>query len=96
VHRSYAPYDHLKRLVVRGLVALSLSFFLFIALIYFKQHSMVYHLRPYGARYAQALPANGKKILYTLPFGRETAFYIPPRSRDFKPACDVIFWNKSS
>ena len=79
MHRSYAPYDHLKRLVVRGLVALSLSFFLFIALIYFKQHSLVYHPRPYGAGYAQALPANGEEISYTLPFGKQTAFYIPPR-----------------
>ncbi len=79
MHRFYAPYDHLKRLVVRGLVALSLSFFLFIALIYFKQHSMVYHPRPYRAGYAQALPANGEEISYTLSFGKQTAFYIPPR-----------------
>jgi len=85
VHRSYAPYDNLKRLVVRGLVALSLSFFLFIALIYFKQHSLVYHPRPYGAGYAQALPANGEEISYTLPFGKQTAFYIPPRDSGQSP-----------
>jgi len=85
VHRSYAPCDHLKRLVVRGLVALSLSFFLFIALIYFKQHSMVYHPRPYGAGYAQALPANGEEISYTLPFGKQTAFYVPPRDSEQSP-----------
>jgi pimeloyl-ACP methyl ester carboxylesterase len=85
VHRSYAPYDHLKRLVVRGLVALSLSSFLFIALIYFKQHSMVYHPRPYGAGCAQALPANGEEISYTLPFGKQTAFYISPRSSGRSP-----------
>ena len=85
MHRSYAPCDHLKRLVVRGLVALSLSFFLFIALIYFKQHSMVYHPRPYGAGYAQALPANGEEISYTLPFGRQTAFYVSPRNSGQSP-----------
>jgi pimeloyl-ACP methyl ester carboxylesterase len=85
VHRSYAPYNHLKRLVIRGLVALCLSFFLFVALIYFKQHSMVYHRRPYGAGYAQALPANGEEISYTLPFGKQTAFYIPPRDSGQSP-----------
>ncbi len=70
---------------MRGLVALSLSFFLFIALIYFKQHSMVYHPRPYGAGYAQALPANGEEISYTLPFGKQTAFYVPPRDSEQSP-----------
>jgi len=80
VHRSYAPRNHLKRLVVRGLVTVSLSFFLFIVLIYFKQHSMVYHPRPYDASYAQALPPTGEEISYTLPFGKQTAFYVPPRN----------------
>jgi uncharacterized protein len=82
VHRSYAAYDDLKRFVVRGLIALCLSFFLFIALIYFKQHSMVYHPRPYGPGYTQALPA----IFYALPFGKQTAFYIPARNSGRSPA----------
>jgi uncharacterized protein len=67
------------------LVAAALIFSLFIALIYFKQHSMVYHPRPYGAGYAQALPANGEEISYTLPFGKQTAFYISPRSSGRSP-----------
>src|SRR5437879_13899823 len=41
---------------------------------------MVYHPRPYGAGYAQALPTNGEEIFYTLPFGKQTAFYIPARN----------------
>ena len=86
MHRSYAPQNQLKRPVVRGVVALCLSFFLFIALIYFKQHSMVYHPRPYGAGYAQALPANGEEIPYTMPFGRQTAFYIPARKNGRFPS----------
>jgi hypothetical protein len=47
------------------------------ALIYFKQHSMIYHPRPYDPSYAQVLLANGEEISYTLPFGKQTAFYIP-------------------
>jgi uncharacterized protein len=85
VHRSYAPASHLKRLVIRGLVTVCLSFSLFIALIYFKQHSMVYHPRPYDTSYAQVLPPNGQEISYTLPFGRQTAFYIPPRNSSRSP-----------
>jgi alpha-beta hydrolase superfamily lysophospholipase len=68
------------------LVALCLSFFLLIALIYFRQHSMVYHPRPYGLEYAQALPANGEEISYTLSFGTQTAFYISPRNGARSPA----------
>jgi uncharacterized protein len=85
VHRTYAPASDLERLVIRGLVTVCLSFSLFIALIYFKQHSMVYHPRPYDTSYAQVLPPNGQEISYTLPFGRQTAFYIPPRNSGRSP-----------
>jgi pimeloyl-ACP methyl ester carboxylesterase len=86
VHRSYTPRNKLKRIVIRGFVTVSLSLSLFIALIYFKQHSMVYHPRPYGAGYAQALPTNGEEIFYTLPFGKQTAFYIPARNMGRLPS----------
>jgi len=86
VHRSFTPRNKLKRIVIRGFVTVSLSLSLFIALIYFKQHSMVYHPRPYGAGYAQALPTNGEEIFYTLPFGKQTAFYIPARNNEQLPS----------
>jgi len=57
-----------------------------IALIYFNQHSMVYHPRPYDASYAQALPPAGEEISYSLPFGKQTAFYVPPRNGGRAPA----------
>ena len=47
---------------------------------------MVYHPRPYGAGYAQALPTNGEGIFYTLPFGKQTAFYIPARNNEQLPS----------
>jgi uncharacterized protein len=80
------PQNQLKRPVVRGLVTISVIFSVVVALIYFKQHSMVYHPRPYGAGYAQALPANGEEISYTLPFGKQTAFYIPARNNGRLPS----------
>ena len=38
---------------------------------------MIYHPRPYTAGDALALPANGAEIEYILPFGKQTAYYIP-------------------
>lgn len=38
---------------------------------------MIYHPRPYVGAYNRALPANGVELSYTLPFGKQTAFYIP-------------------
>ena len=86
MHRSFAPRPiRLKRVVIaQDSFGLALS--LFIALIYFKQHSMVYHPRPYGARYAQALPTNGEEISYTLPFGNKRRFIFLPAITSNCPA----------
>jgi hypothetical protein len=46
--------------------------------IYFSQHSMIYHPRPYTGGYA-AVARNCVQLDYTEPFGRQTAFYIPSR-----------------
>src|SRR5436305_9244658 len=62
---------------MRGLVGACLIVFLLIAVIYFKQHSLVYHPRSYDPDYARALPPNGEEISYLLPFGKQTAFYVP-------------------
>jgi pimeloyl-ACP methyl ester carboxylesterase len=48
------------------------------AFIHFQQHSLIYHPRPYGPAYAHVLPPNGVEIEYMLPFGKQTAFFIPP------------------
>jgi uncharacterized protein len=47
--------------------------------IYFSQHSMIYHPRPYTAAYARAMPKDCVAINYALPIGQQTAFYIPGR-----------------
>jgi pimeloyl-ACP methyl ester carboxylesterase len=63
------------------MVILGLGIVAFVALIYFCQHSMIYHPRPYSAAYyAVALPANGIALDYTLPFGKQTAYYLPGRN----------------
>jgi pimeloyl-ACP methyl ester carboxylesterase len=38
---------------------------------------MIYHPRPYDSSYASSLPPNGVALNYSLPFGKQTAYYIP-------------------
>jgi len=90
MHQPAPRPIRLTRAVVCALVAIGLGFLGLVALIYFKQHSMIYHPRPYDPSYAQMLPANGEEISYTLPFGKQTAFYIPARDNGRLPA---RLWN---
>ncbi|MDB6147301.1 MAG: alpha/beta hydrolase [Spartobacteria bacterium] len=48
-----------------------------VALIYVRQHSLIYHPRPYDSSYRNALPDNGIEIISMLPIGEQTAYYIP-------------------
>lgn len=49
------------------------------AMFFFSQHSMIYHPRPYWPGYADALPQKPAEIEYTVPFGKQTAYYIPAK-----------------
>jgi uncharacterized protein len=49
------------------------------ALIYFKQHSMIYHPRPYDPSYARCYWQTAKKFPIPCLLGKQTAFYIPAR-----------------
>ena len=69
MHRPAPRPIRLTRAVVRALVAIGLGFLGLVALIYFKQHSMIYHPRPYDASYAQVLPANLPLTLVNHPTG---------------------------
>ncbi len=68
------------RLLRASLVIVLVLFTLLIALIYFKQHAFIYHPRPYDESYAHSLPATGEELSYSLPFGKQTALYVPARN----------------
>ncbi|MGV3659039.1 MAG: alpha/beta hydrolase [Prosthecobacter sp.] len=46
------------------------------------QSKLIYHPNPYGTAYERLLQhAKGERIAYTTSQGKQTAFYIPPRTR---------------
>lgn len=64
------------RKILRAVVALGLIFLAALLILYFRQHSMVYHPRPYDDSYAYALPADGVEINYTVSGAKYSAFYL--------------------
>ena len=65
------------RRVIRALVSVCLLLLAALSILYFRQHSMVYHPRPYDESYAYAFPANGVEINYTVATAKYCAYYIP-------------------
>ena len=56
------------------------------ALLYFRQHSFIYHPRKYTPGYERVLPPGALQLRYTTPVaGNQVAFYIPPRSGAAQP-----------
>src|SRR4051794_38285393 len=78
-----APERRPSRIWVKVLATMlgfaGIAFVAVVAWIYFSQHSMIYHPRPYTSTYARVRPKNLVEITYALPIGRQTAFYIPGR-----------------
>src|SRR5258705_6820375 len=65
------------RRVIRTLLGVCLLLLAALSILYFRQHSMVYHPRPYDESYAYAFPANGVEINYTVATAKYCAYYIP-------------------
>src|SRR5205823_12567307 len=65
------------RRVIRTLLGVGLLLLAALLILYLRQHSMVYHPRPYDESYAYAFPANGVEINYTVATAKYCAYYIP-------------------
>src|SRR3989440_420604 len=65
------------RSVIGALLRVCLLLLVALSILYFRQHSMVYHPRPYDDSYAYAFPANGVEIDYTAGTAKYCAYYIP-------------------
>jgi uncharacterized protein len=56
-----------------------------VALVYFSQHSMLYHPRPYDAHYASYLPGDGVELSFRTESGKQVAYYLPHGSGEHLP-----------
>jgi len=71
------PNPLFARKIIRAVVGASLLLLAALSILYFRQHSMVYHPRLYDDSYAYAFPANGVEINYTVATAKYVAYYIP-------------------
>jgi pimeloyl-ACP methyl ester carboxylesterase len=65
------------RKIIRAVAGICLLLLAALAILYFRQHSMVYHPRPYDESFAYAFPADGVEINYTVATAKYCAYYIP-------------------
>jgi hypothetical protein len=56
------------------------------ALLFFRQHSLIYYPRRYPDGFERALPAGVEPLRYTTAVGEQVAFYVRPRSGPAIPA----------
>ena len=56
------------------------------ALLFFRQHSLIYYPRKYAPGYERVLPAGAVPLRYTTLAGNQVAFYVPPRSGAAPPS----------
>lgn len=78
--QEFAPSSNRRRALSwarRFLLALVVAVMAVMGLVYFSQHSMLYHPRPYDARYANFLPADGVELQFNILAGKQVAFYLP-------------------
>jgi pimeloyl-ACP methyl ester carboxylesterase len=71
------PNPLFARRIIRVVLGICLLLIAGLAILYFRQHAMVYHPRPYDESYAYAFPANGIEISYTVATAKYSAYYIP-------------------
>jgi len=74
-----------RRIIVLAALAVCLAFLVLVVSFYFRQHSMLYHPRPYDASYADTLPHDGAELHFTTIAGKQVAFYLPAESADRLP-----------
>src|ERR1700738_987776 len=65
------------RKIIRAVVSVCFLVLAGLTLLYSRQHSMVYHPRPYDESYGYAFPADGVEIKYTVATAKYCAYYLP-------------------
>ena len=70
-NRSFA------RKIIRVVLGFLLILLVALSILYFSQHSLVYHPRPYDESFAYAFPADGIEIDYRVGAAKYSAYYLP-------------------
>src|SRR5438270_6426220 len=70
-------YRSFARKIFRFILAVLLILLIAAAVLYFRQHSLVYHPRPYDQSFAYAFPADGVEITYRVGAAKYCAYYLP-------------------
>jgi pimeloyl-ACP methyl ester carboxylesterase len=65
------------RKIIRAAVGIIFLLLAALTVLYFRQHSMVYHPRAYDESYAYAFPTDGVEINYNVATAKYFAYYIP-------------------
>src|SRR5882724_1082666 len=77
------PHERGQRRIAARWFCIAIGFFFVVLMVpsflFFRQHAMIYHPRPYDSRYGVKLPSNGIEINYAVSAGKCSAFYIPSR-----------------
>jgi pimeloyl-ACP methyl ester carboxylesterase len=74
----HGPSEHGgRRKVIRFVTSVFLMLLIALSILYFKQHALVYHPRPYDESYVYSLPGNGVEINYSVANAKYVAFYVP-------------------
>jgi uncharacterized protein len=58
------------------IIGACILFFGIVCFFYLRQHSMLYHPRPYDSSYAGALSVDGVELSFTTVAGKQVAFYL--------------------
>src|SRR6266404_776482 len=66
-----------SRKIIRRVAGVFLLLIAALSILYFRQHSLVYHPRPYDESYVYSLPADGVEIKYTVATAKYVAYYVP-------------------
>jgi uncharacterized protein len=81
---------------LRIIVCIFLAFLVGVFFLYFRQHSMLYHPRPYDESYATALPRDGVELEFATSAGKQVAFYLPRGNKRLPKRIWIAFCGNGS
>jgi pimeloyl-ACP methyl ester carboxylesterase len=83
------------RKIIRAIVGFLLLLIVTLSIVYFRQHSLVYHPRTYDNGYAYALPADGEEIKYSVGAAKCSGYFLPG-SKPFPKRIWIAFCGNGS